>query len=386
MTKKFAAGLAIVAILHATTAGAATPTKAPIKTAIVGSSECLITALPSPQGEKAAFLPALLAILVPVLVDKAIDAVSTELKRVKTDSSTGKLDYELFEYSFPAKNPDGTVPASFPTIRQPMCLTIITGRFSGDRGALRETAVKTDVAIPAGATREVLQARLRDNDYGNLAEGLMSVFEVELIPSEDRTAFTYLPRYYKAFELLPKHGAKTQGVVYNLSMLGSGPTPNGTQYSLASIKVGDVSAGLELPRNKLAKMETGYIDMPGLSTPSYRAYKQRRALGPDGTARFRFMPVSLKAELVQTQNPSDAAVFVANVLAGAKAKIVEKVGSELAVKDPFVASQSLYDAKIAAATATVELSAARAANNQDAIAVAQLKLDKANALIAELQK
>lgn len=351
------------------------------KTKIVASGQCLMTAQSGdPKGN--AFIGAVAAIVLPVLVELAVDAVVADLKKVRTLSSSGNLEMDLYQTG---------AGKTYPELQFPRCLTILTGNFADD-AAVSLDDVKTDIVdkLDPEAGEDRLLARLNENGIAAAKGGLYSIVEVAVVPSNDRTAFQYEPRYVRVLQLMPGNRAAAQGLVLNLSLSGPGAAPNGTVYSLAPLSLGSVSAGFELhhestdpvAQRKLAALRSGYLALPGMNDLSYRAYVRDIASGKTGRS---YMPSNLKAELVQTQKPSDAALFVASVLDKSKAKTVEKAGTTIAELDPFKASQALLDAKIAVATAASELAEATAANNEPKKALATLKLEKANAALADLQ-
>jgi hypothetical protein len=384
--------LAAVALIFHASAASAQPaeTAPPVSTRVIAAPNCLVTYDPPPPGAKA-FLPGVLAILAPIVVDFAIKAVSAELKKVPVPKkSAGSVDFDLFAASIKA--------ASFPQLEFPQCFTILTGRFA-DSQSRKLSSVESRTGVRPGSDRSVLTQRLSDNGIEG-GDQLLSILEVQVEMSQDRTGYRYVPVYYRLFELLPGQSAKKQGVAYTLSLLGPGPTSNGTTYSAANVTIGEVSAPMELHRDmqdskllkRLAALRTGWLSMPELSTPAYRAFQRwRSSNNAQDTATFALMPVTWQAELVQTRKPSQIALLVAQMLDGAKDSIVAKVKEETAVPDAFAESQALLDARIAVSTAELELAQASAATDlppdqkQMKISAAQLKKQKAVAALRELE-
>lgn len=381
---------AVALILHASAASAeSAKTALPVTTRVIAAPNCLITHDPPPPGATA-FLPGLVAILAPVVVDFAIKAVSAELKKVRITKSAASVDFDLFSA--------GSKAATFPQLEFPQCFTILTGRFA-DSQSLKLSTVDSRTGVRPGSDRSMLTRRLSENGIQG-GDQLLSVLEVQVEISQDGTGFRYVPVYYRLFELLPGQGATKQGVAYTLALLGPGPTSNGTTYSAANVIIGEVSAPIELHRGmqeskllkRLAALRTGWLSMPELSTPAYRAFQRWRSSNiPREPATFALMPVTWQAELVQTRNPSQVGLFVAQMLDGARDSIVAKVKEETAVPDAFAESQALLDARIAVSTAELELAQASAATDlpseqkQMKIHAAELKKQKAVAALSELE-
>lgn len=364
----------------------AAPAPPALKATIIGSDSCLVTGTVASDGH--ALLPAIAAIVLPVVIELAIDATRDELKKVRTTARSGDVDFYLYKTLAPqAPGPDPK-PRGW-NLRQaslvdqmPKCITILTGSMADQsNAAFKVDHVDTTVGI--GANAEVLATRLKANGLDLEGRQLYSVVEIERIISDDGTAFKYAPRYVKVFRMLPGGGgARSQGLVVNLSIRGAGASPNGTVYSLAPIDLGAVSAGFELHADRDAdKMrETGYLVMPGMSDQAYRAYARDVALEKFGRS---YMPVNFRAELVQTQKPGQTAEFIASVLDKAKPKISEAAGAYIKDLDPFKSSQARYDAQIALATAKAELVEATTQAKKD---LATIKIAKAQAALDELDR
>lgn len=370
---KLAAYAAAFVACLPTNAAFAAPIAKP-ETVVIRSS-CLISTPPQPPAAdgsppKAALFPALAAILLPIVIELGIDAVSSELKKVRSVTATGSNYFYLYRKG---------VGTPFPDPQFPPCVTILTG----DLGVVPVTEV-FDVKGAAAVTdtEQSLLDRLAANGITLPPGKLQSAIEVKVQPSADGTAFRYVPAYARVFRMMPGGGnAKEQGLVLNLSLTGAGASPNGTVYSLAPIQLGTVKAGWGMTDDDMANATTGNLLMPGLSEQAARAYVQNLMGNGQITS---FMPVMLKAEVVQTQKPSDAAVIVANLLDKAKPKLSEAAAAEIKKLDPFTSSQAVADADIAVKAAEVELADAKAANSQPKIALAEAKLAKARAALANI--
>lgn len=231
--------------------------------------------------------------------------------------------------------------------------------------------------------------RRRLSDNGIDAGDIYSILEVKLDYAPDASAYRYVPMYYRSDKLLPGSMSRKRGVAYNLSLLGPGATPNGTQYNSAVVQVGEVSGPkvldrrLETDGTTLDKMTTGWVQRPGLTPSSFASYLRRSR--EDNPAMLELMPAVLRAELVQTVKPSDVAKFAAAILSGSKAGLVAAAGKELAPVDADDQRQKVLNAEVAVKTAEAELAAARAENNPSKIALAEAKLAAAKDLKASLE-
>lgn len=370
-TLRFA--VALIFVSHST--GSQAKPAAEFTTSIIVSQDCIVTgAKPSTNGQ--AFIGAVAAVLLPMLVEMGIDALTADLKKIRTVKSSGEVYFDLYRLS--AKKQ--------PVLRMPGCITAITGEMK-PQSRINEAPIRADTPVDAKSSEGTILKRLQDNGVAVDPGKLYSVIEIEVETSADRTAFRYAPRYVRVLKLMPGNGGKAQGLALNLSMSGAGASPNGTVYSLAPVSLGTVNEGLALDRlsdpDKLEQMKTGYLAMPGMSDLSLRAYFQDVITGKTSAS---YMPSNFKAELVQTQKPSDLAIFVANVLDKAKTKLSDAAGAAIKDMDPFKASQAKLDAQIAVAQARSDLADANAGTSDEKKALAQLKLDKAQAALDELNK
>ena len=226
---------------------------------------------------------------------------------------------------------------------------------------------------------------------------------LELLCKEavDCTAFRYEPAYMRVFDLMPGNRAKKQGLVYTVSITGPGAAPDGTSYSVAPISFGSVDGEFEVTdivlnaseipqRNpkllpKLAKRKTGWLAIPGISDASKRSYFLNLSNGTAGGSKY--MPYRIKADVVQTQKPSNAAKLLAKILSGSKDGLATKVGELVAPSDDFAKGQAKLSAQAAVYDAQVALQAAEDAvpRVEEAVKSAELKLEIAENARANLQ-
>lgn len=365
-TRKTAASLAAMSLcLTPIEAQAAAP-----KTLVMIGDECLVTSR-KPADQQQALIGAIAAVLVPVLVELAIDGLSADLKKVRKQESSGSVNLNLWQ-----RPEEGSGLA----LAMPGCITSLTGEFSTGMSKRLEK-VDTSVAVQPGATLETLLARLSAN--GITATKLYHVAESQISWSPDHTAFNLKPVYLRAVELMPGNSASKQGLVYNISLRGPGASPWGSTYALAPISVGEVSNGFELHLNSpdvskqkmLSQLETGFMTIPGLSEAAYQSYVQDWSRREIDT----FMPANLQVEVIQTMKPSDAAVFLATVLDKAKPKIVEKSGAAVTADGPFNESQASLEAEIAWKKAAKALADATALGTTDAQSLEILRLEERKA-------
>lgn len=359
------AGLIAATIVSSPAIDAKTPPVKP-KTLVFASNNCLITGDQPPAGAQA-LLGAIIAIIAPILVELAVDSLIEDLRKIKSVSSSGSMDFDLWQRQG---------EESELTMTLPRCVTAVTAESDRVNGLFLETIVATR-SINPGATEAQIIARLADNDIA--VKRLYHLFEARLEPSEDSTAFRLNPQFVRTFALMPGNSAKKQGLAFNVSLRGPGASPWGTTYAMAPVSVGEASAGDELhlrstdtkSLRKLAALKTGLMVAPGMSDAAYQVYlRDYRERKVDA-----FMPVNLHVEVVQTQKPSDADLFLAKVLEKAKPKITEKVAAAVNPDGAFTASQAKLDAQIAMLKADKALADAQAAANPDAKAIEILKLE-----------
>lgn len=367
------------AAMVACTSAAAAPVAKP-QTLVFTGSECLVTAEAPPPDSPQNIIGPILAIVAPILVELAIDAVVTDLKKVRTVKSEGSLNLNLW------KRPD---QGSGLLLNMPRCITVVTGEFRSGTTGERLSAVNKATAVEDDAPVATLLKRLSDNGIG--ATRIYHVFEAQAVTSGDNTAFNYEPVYFRSEELMPGNRASKQGLVYNVALRGPGASPWGTAYALAPISLGEVESGTrwhlrstdEAEREKLRKLTTGALSTPGMSEHAYLAYVR------DWNSRSiqEFMPANLQVEVVQTKKPSDAAVFLATVLEKAKPKITERAGAAVNPDGPFNESQASLEAEITLLEAEKALASLEAATPQDAgaINIAKLKVRKAKEKFENLQ-
>lgn len=287
--------LSLIALLAAQPLQAAEKPADDIKTLVFTGEQCLVTA--KEDKPKGAIVSAVLGVVVPLAVEFLFDQAADELTKVRTKKSSGSLDMHLWTLETLREGAAaGSEAVTTDKLRSnlPGCVTVLTGVFSESAKGRIIDKLDLSVAVPPGASENVLIERLKRN--GIEMDKVHLAFEARLA-SDEKTglAFVYQPTYFKSFELLPGQSARKQGLVYNLSFQGPGTTPWGTVYSSAPINVGEVSKGYELHEDgppdqvkKLGKLATGKLATPGISQDAYRMYLLARSKVPAaGQDEFR---------------------------------------------------------------------------------------------------
>lgn len=365
-------------------------------TIVIAHDRCVLSDIKPDGAEGSNFFGALLAIVAPVVVKISIDALVAELERVRTVKSTGSTEGYLFAVQPGQRSLTSNMPA---------CITMVTGTFKGNytRTEVNYGAGNSTLLEPTASVDEILN-RLGAHialDQRDRAAKIYSILEVRIVPSVDNTAFRYQPAYMRVFDLMPGNSADKQGLVYNISMAGPGASPDGTVYSLAPVSFGSVNAGFEVTdtrknaagvvqtdpalTEKLLNRQTGWLAIPGMSEAARASYYRDLSSGLVGGNSY--MPITIKAEVIQTQKPSDAALLIAKILSGSRDAVAAEVGKQLAPGDDFADGQALLAAQAAVYDAQAALTAARNAENPnpDTIRSAEIKLEIAQNALANLQ-
>lgn len=403
-------------------------TEQPIKTLVFASDKCLLTTPKIEAIEDADRLfAAVLGFLFPLAVDFVFDEVSSSLTKVRKKTSTGNLEFHLWERpqpTFAKGDPNANskkVRGTDLTYKFPRCVTVLTGRFKGEpKSKFSSEFDFSEPVIHAKQDASIFVDRLSSN--GITFDNLNFAFEAELKMSEDKTSYSYEPVFVAAYELIPGNRRKKQGLVLELALEGPGATPWGTAYSTATISLGDTEAGRVLndyagdkDGKSLDKLNTGKLLFPGISQDALAAYRRDKgsqealsldwldgqpaacsddnpilakevALGLDCKGKVysefkvtQFMPARFRATWTQTRKPSDLEKTVAALLGKAKPKASAWVGERFDSDAKFKASQNELDLEIKyrEATAAAEKLRNDPAATQEAKAIAKLKEQKA---------
>tara|TARA_R110002124_G_scaffold153752_9_gene320773 strand:- start:1678 stop:2850 length:1173 start_codon:yes stop_codon:yes gene_type:complete len=350
-----------------------------VSTKVFVNDQCLISEANDTTGANG-FGAALAGALIPVVVDYAINFFTKELTEIKKNESvgTGYLDLYLID--------DANVKnGSFPQLNSHFrCFTILTGEFDKSsnipQGYLNK---KIKIADSKIKTYDALVVHLANNGLNLVNSGtLYSAYEFNVDLSEDKSAFKLVNKFLLVKKLLENE--KKRELIFNVRLLGPGVNESGVEYLSMTQNFGNVVPSDIAKADFGSKKESGYFAIPLLNKASWLAFARDYVTSDYDIAKLankKYMPAKVVAKNTQIRKPTDADKFIAALLEKAKEPISSAIVSKLSPPDN---SQAIYDAKIAVQEAKNTKEKAKEEDDEGAVTLADLKIEKNCELLESL--
>jgi hypothetical protein len=290
--------------------------------------KCVITPPPKDEAEdQRNFIGALLAVFIPILIQKALGRVAAALQKAgdpETLKDTGRLPTYLYRLpKEPLPEPvramwtklrmkDDEKPSKLQLNPQFRCVIVVRGTF---------TKTKTDTLTPASGIDEENRTKLRNADI--LVDQIAALYEGAVKVADDRTALRYEGRFFQVNRFQGSRSQKEKrGMVVSISMSGPGENDGEPLLSLALINLGEVNANTVLREEDLKSKSSSWLGGLAVSEDSLNAIKTLDFVDPNtGQEKksLEIMPINLEAGFIETEDGSKALRFIAEVLeAGAE--------------------------------------------------------------------
>lgn len=318
--KALAAALALLLSLPtgALAGGAGTPAKeetVSYETRVYIKERCPISPVPEAQKE---LIPALAAIFIPLLIEKALGGIGGALKKAgaeKTERDSGRLPTSLYRLT---KTKEKSTLAINPDFG---CVVVVRGVFDKP-GASKDADYKDDETV----------ARLRSGDIP--VNDLAAVYEAAVKYSDDKTALRYMSTHFEMRKFQGSRSSKKRGVVVSISIVGAGAKEGEPVLSLALVNLGEVTAGAVMDSDKLSSKEGSWLGGLSISAASLKALETANFPGPDPNKKedvktYGIMPVTIEGMFAETEDGNKALRFIGDVLEATKSDVAKTLSGEI---------------------------------------------------------
>src|SRR4030095_14206449 len=298
------------------------------ETRVFVKDKCVITPPPKDEAEdQRNFIGALLAVFIPILIQKALGLVAAALKKAgdpETLRDTGRLPTYLYRLpKAPLPEPvramwtklrmkDDEKPSKLQLNPQFRCVIVVRGTF---------TRTKTDTLAPASGIDDVNRTKLRNANI--LVDQIAALYEGAVKVADDRTALRYEGRFFQVNRFQGSRSQKEKrGMVISISMTGPAAKDGEPLLSLALINLGELNANTVLTEEDLKYKSSSWLGGLAMSEDSLNAIKTLDFVDPNtGQEKkcLEIMPVNIEAGFLENEDGSKALRFIAEVLeAGAE--------------------------------------------------------------------
>lgn len=306
--------------------------------------KCLLDPRPVKPKPGLEIVGALLAIFIPVLIEKAIGGVAGALKKAGDPDllkDSGRLPTYLYRLprvepkaagSLAKNEPKQTAdPAAKNEPEKPIlnlnpdfgCVLVVRGTFA-----------RPNEQIPKNPNSEE-EARLNKLRASNiLVREIAAVYEAEIILSEDETALRYEIRFLEVNQFQDL-GQDKRAMVVNIAITGAGEKEGEPVLSLVMINLGEVRRGTVLKSADLESKQTSWVGGLGISEASLKAIEAYKFPPPndpkdDEYKRFlEVMPVTIEGGFTETDKGNKALRFIGEVLESTKGEVSKTLSSEI---------------------------------------------------------
>jgi hypothetical protein len=154
------------------------------------------------------------------------------------------------------------------------------------------------------------------------------VYEAQVEIAEDGTALRYESRYFEVRRFIDDDGKKhdSRAVVLSLTITGVGTKEGEPILSLAMINLGELSRGTILETDDLTSKQSSWLGGLAISEASLNAIKTMK---PPTDGAVNVMPITIEANIAETEKGNAALKFIGEVLEAAKTDVTKTVSGEI---------------------------------------------------------
>jgi hypothetical protein len=316
-----------------------------IQTRVYLKPQCLI----SEEGEDPKLVGTIAAIVVPVLIERAIGAFSGVLRKAGEKEElkeSGKEPILMYTVSHRDKSKPRDIRLKSSIAKG--CVIIVRGTFhpkatenpcadkspnakdvdSDTRTALPRLLRFCDQGPLLLPDHEEMRIR-RLNDNGIPVAKIALIYEASIETSFDKAATRYESRYLQVNRFLGNRSQKkSRNVVINIALNDVGPREDAVR-SMVMINFGEVareerSEPIILDRKALEGKKSGWVTGPALTQ---NQFEKLQSLEVSETAEV--FPVTLVGTVIETEDGIQALKFIADVLDATKTDIAKTSSTEI---------------------------------------------------------
>ncbi|MFZ0750564.1 MAG: hypothetical protein WAM70_14475 [Pyrinomonadaceae bacterium] len=292
---------------------------------LISEANVLPTPTPTPQGGPE-FLGAVLAIFVPLLIEKALGGVGSAMKKagaVKTEKDAGRLPTYLYQIT--DKNGSRAISMN-PNLG---CVLVVRGTFSAADPADQSKIDFSPSGVLTGDNQEAQRiTRLQKSNIP--IKEIASLYEAEITTSNEQTALYYQSKFFEVNSFQGSSSSDTRGMVVSLAINGPGPKEGEPTLSLALVNFGDIKRGSILDAKQLNGRRSGWLGGVGMTEDALKAVEKVKL---EKNTSKGVMPITLEATVTETEDGNKALQFIGEVLDATKGEVSKTVSSEILDKE-----------------------------------------------------
>jgi hypothetical protein len=295
----------------------------------------VIAPKPAPPNDER-FIGGLLAIFIPLLIEKAIGSIAAALKKAggeQTLKDTGRLP--TYFYRLPkdplsedlqnklqeTRHKKGEKQSKLQFNPEFRCVIVVRGTFT-ETGTLTPARNNDD---------ELRRKKLRDSNI--FVDQIGAIYEGAVIFADDRTALRYEGRF---FEVNKFQGSRSQdkkrGMVVSIAISGAGQKDGDPLLSLALVNLGEVKANDVLTAKDLETKSTSWLGGLAISEDAMKAIETLDFVDPNtglSKPELEIMPVNVEAGFEETEDGNKALLFIGEVLDSAKTDVAKELSGDI---------------------------------------------------------
>jgi len=271
----------------------------------------------------------LLAIFLPLLINKALGGASSALKKAgsaQTLKDSGRLPTYLYQLS--NKIVPGQPNEQKLSLNPNMgCLLVVRGTFSGvdpsDQSRVNFTGTDSRV-LDAESDESSRITRLNNSNIP--VTDIAVLYEAEIAISNDQTALNYKSRFLQVKSFQGGRSSDTRGLVMSIAINAPGAKEGEPTLSLALINLGNVKRGV-MGQRQLYTKSSSWLGGLGISDDALKAIETIKL--EDNQKQLGVMPVTFEATIAETDDGNKALLFIAEVLDATKDDVSKTVSDEI---------------------------------------------------------
>jgi hypothetical protein len=300
---------------------------------------CLINPEPQPAPKAKPRAIPLLGLFAPKLIEMAIGAVATLLKKAGEPETVRVTGHEFTDFYIADEQ------QALQVNKRIGCILGVWGSFSEADGKRTRSGDE--------AVAKLKQARLvpPNSEIGG-------IFEAVIRPTHDQTAFFLDTRHFSVRDFIGDSGKGERAFVVTLSVAMPGATADGETIALGNIDMGRVKRGADLvPMGREAdaypRYRSNLMPWKQISPTSKAAYDADVAAG--NAKGKRYMPVTFNLTISETADGNKLLLKLGELLDGAKQQAAVEISKLIlpeerakADAERAEAAEKLYEAELAA--------------------------------------
>ncbi|HEX8264572.1 MAG TPA: hypothetical protein VF596_04045 [Pyrinomonadaceae bacterium] len=296
-----------------------------IETRVYLRRQCILTESTANSTAKPEFFGAIAGIFVPLLIGKALSGVSSALKKAGSEEvlkDTGNYPTYLYQLSNIDQERKLALNPDFG------CVIMARGVFNSPdpEGYMDQSKVefpKDGLFLDKDQSSDRI---VRLNKCNIPIKEIVALYEAEIKPSDDKTAFLYESRFLEVNSFQGSRSSDSRAIVISLAINGAGSKEGSSTLSLALLNLGELKKGAVLGPNELKKRRSSWLGGIGISDNVLKSIDKIKI--PQGK-NIGVMPVTLEGTFAETEKGSKALLFIAEVLNAAEKDLTKTISGEI---------------------------------------------------------